>query len=233
MTFIDADDIVSNDFIENLYINIKKFNADCAAVGIKGFYSKDNLINNNGKVEMYKGEDILIGYFDKYGGFLANKIYKKEIIQNHKIQLNEQIYISEDLLFNLEYSKYCDKIVYNSTYKYFYRIHANSSFYNLDNRRWFSVLDTYELLLENYVSEEHKNVSNAIIYNCFMIIYEAKYRIKRFGKEKKEVLNKIKRLEKKCLMSKANFNTKQKIKLFLFKNMPKIVMKIKRNKMKG
>lgn len=231
VTFIDADDIVAVDFIETLYKNMKNSGADCSIIGIKSFNIKPKLdFKIKGIVTETTNEEKLFSLFNKYGGFLANKMYIRDLIIKNDIFLDESIHMSEDLLFNLLYFEKCKKVVYDKKILYFYRIYSNSSYYNINNKRWFSIIDTYKIILKKYliVSEELKNI---IIYNLFMMIFEAHYRNKKLDKDlliEKELY----KLKSKVSKMTYKFTIIQNIKIFLFKNFPDLVIKYKKIKVR-
>jgi len=234
LTFIDPDDIVAPDFIENLVLNMTSFHADCSVCGIQRFYDEEKIITLQGKLFHYTNKDMKGALFSVFGGFLANKMYKRNIIIKNNLSLNESISISEDLLFNLEYFNYCNNIVYDSTQKYYYRQYYNSSYNNLTNKKWFDIIDTYLLILKNDNLID-LNLKKIVIINFIMILFEAKQRIKKIESYDKDLDQKIKKLYKEYV-KKDNIKDakiKQKIKIILFLLMPRIVMKIKRRNLKG
>ena len=47
------------------------------------------------------------------GGVLWSKIFKKEIIVKHNLKMDKNIFMSEDLVFVLQYVSYCKIICCN------------------------------------------------------------------------------------------------------------------------
>lgn len=231
VTFVDSDDIVSKYFIENLVTNLEKSKADCSICGIKGFYHENEINwNTPSNIQIFK-ENSKNKLFTLYGGFLANKMYKRDIIIKNKLQLDPEISISEDLLFNLNYFKYTDTVVYNSKVEYYYRQYSTSSFNRLDNLKWFSVINTYEKIL-NMISGDLE-LEKEVLYNFEMILLEAKYRIKYVPNITSQQVMKIENLNQKYLKYSVfkNFNISKKIKIMIFSFFPKLTMKYKRRKM--
>ena len=174
LVFIDADDIISLDFIESLLVMLEKQEADCCVCGIKGFYNMQEIkdiksIEKSKCEETYRGVEVKNTLLGVCGGFLANKIYKTSIIKKNNLKLDEKIAISEDLLFNLQYFNYCQKIIYNKSVKYFYRQYHSSSYNNLENSNWFSVLDMYNKILCS--PKLLKNLDKEKVVNrlCFLL----------------------------------------------------------------
>lgn len=231
LVFIDSDDIVLENYIERLLRNIIDSNSDCSICGIKGFKTENQIKYIAGQKKEITSIDMAVDLFNLYGGFLANKMYKMDIIKSNELFLDENIHISEDLLFNLSYFKYCKKVFYDESIMYYYRLHSESSFYNLNNEKWFSVIDTYKVLLRKY-SKLNQELDNVITFNAMMTVYEANYRIKKYVKQS-YIEERINELELLCKDKKCNFNFRQKIKLFLFRYFSVLVMFYKRSKLKG
>lgn len=164
-------------------------------------------------------------------GFLANKMYKASIIKRNNYYLNEKIFVSEDLLFNLYYFDSCKKIVYDSSYCYFYRQHNTSAYNNLKNKKWFTVLDAYSLML----NKEKKNdqIYDEIVYNFGLTILEAKYRLDYLDYIAKEEKINLKLRLRKLEKMYVPFNRYIHLKFFLYKFFPKLIIFYKKRKMKG
>lgn len=227
--FIDSDDIIAPNFVSTLLSSINDYNADCSACGIKSFYNNNEIsYNDDEETILYDGDNLKVNLFDNMGGFLANKIYKSKIIKDNKLFLNENIAVSEDLLFNWNYFNYCKKITYSKGDKYFYRKYAESSYNKLDSKKWFSILDVYPLMI-NDLKQNETQLKRAVIYNFSMTILEANYRLK-FVKDDNDLLMKIKSQKKKYINYKffRIYTLKQKCKLIAFILFPSIVMKYKR-----
>lgn len=123
--FVDSDDYVSQEFVEKMFNHIKINRADLAICNI-------NKVNNKGiKYQDYTSFDKNIitkeEYYESinsFGGFLWNKIFKKSIIGN--LRLEEDIYYCEDELFVINYVEKCNKISCINEPLYFYCTHSNS-----------------------------------------------------------------------------------------------------------
>ena len=119
--FIDADDSVPNNYIQLLVEKISK-GYDLVACG----YIE---VSDYGRIELndfYQLQDLLTrdefvdGILRGIGGTLWAKIYRRSIIVLHKLHLNSNVYMCEDLLFNLEYCLYAQKFaaIKASLYEY-------------------------------------------------------------------------------------------------------------------
>ena len=219
ITFVDSDDIIIENFIEILYKSLKKFNEDCSICKMS---KKINKIKNNLKPpKVYNKDKIFKNLFGEFGGFLCNKMYKKNIIKNNNIYLNEKIGMSEDIIFNLDYFKYCNKVVFNYDEEYFYRFNPNSVTNDLFNKKWFTLLDTYIIILNKFEFKKN-DIYKVIIYNINILLAETKYRLK-INKIDSNVFNKkIEILEKH--KNDVKFTLLERFKMFVFNNFMKYIV---------
>lgn len=230
ITFIDADDVISPDFIQTLLHSMISTQSDCAVCNIKSFVTGQPILFSDGQNEIHSSEESRNLLFGLFHGFMANKMYKLSIIRSNDIKLNPQIAISEDLLFNFEYMQYANKIVYNYGVKYLYRQHTESAFNRLSNIRWFSVLDTMQILLKK-VNDESL-AWHSVATNYMMLSYEAKYRLKFCNHVPSEVLSKI---YSGILYAENNLNRlnmRDRFKVFIMKTVPSLVMFYRRKRFK-
>lgn len=222
--FVDSDDILDFNYFEKLKKNMSESNADLSICGIKGFKDKIIKDNHNNDTINYFDTNLADLLFGKYGGYLANKMYKRELIMKKKLILNENICICEDLIFNLEYLRHCKLVVANNDSLYYYRVHSTSSFYNYNNINWFSIIDAYNLIIQF-------NPNNPIVfYNYYMILLEAKYRQKKYFPKHFNLKDRIQNEIYKMSKNLKKMNIKQYVKIKIFYYFPNIVMKIKERK---
>lgn len=128
--FFDSDDRVPLDSIEKMVVAMEDSAGADMVIGNfisdspYGIYSGNNLENQVVSDEQFAD------YFMKaprafYYGAPWNKLYCTDIIRKANIHFDETLYWCEDLLFNLEYYKHCQKIVIlncpNGVYQYYIR----------------------------------------------------------------------------------------------------------------
>jgi hypothetical protein len=65
-----------------------------------------------------------------------NKVFRRSIIENHKIRFNPDLCIGEDFLFNLSYITHARSFVVLEAQLYHYRIHGGSLWHTNDETRW-------------------------------------------------------------------------------------------------
>lgn len=158
--FVDADDYVQENMYEEMYkqalshgssmviSNAKEQNKNAAKgnrlnfeEGIKSFSYDKKMFNS------------FIGFKYDYSNW--NKIYDHSIIKANKLLFNEQLYIWEDLLFNLQFLNFSKVITSLNKPLYNYRIHdasiiANSKThlalqYNLFYKAYLAFAESYSL----------------------------------------------------------------------------------------
>lgn len=126
--FVDSDDYIRNDALDNLQSATEKIDTDSIMFGyqkinstgksIYQFIEKGNTISLNqtqGLKALYKSS------FYPYQGYVWSKVFKKSIIDDFHIRFDENIYFNEDRLFCFEYfSKIEKQITYILDDLYFY-----------------------------------------------------------------------------------------------------------------
>lgn len=125
--FVDSDDYLNphylSNFIEGLSkdvdivfqgINYITHNQKKEIKPIKGVYTRDQLLNGISDINKFS-----------IFGYVSTKLYKTQIIKNNNLIFNEEISISEDRIFSLQYLKYCNKLSVINKSAYFYLIHNN------------------------------------------------------------------------------------------------------------
>ena len=126
LTFIDADDWVSPEYLHKLIQPMLTYDTDlvCAGYyevnakyphGLKLHDFREDYFSQNIDRKTYQSN-----LFTGVSGVLWGKLFKKDIFQRHNIQLHPKLRLSEDLLAILEYSRYIDKvfIIPDSIYYY-------------------------------------------------------------------------------------------------------------------
>lgn len=116
LSFIDADDWVSPDYLEKLITPMLNNGTDlvCAGYyevnprfpkGLKLHDFREELFNKNINKKSFQSN-----LFNGVSGVLWGKLFKKEIFDCNNILLNPNLTLSEDLLAVLEYSRFIDKV---------------------------------------------------------------------------------------------------------------------------
>ncbi len=131
--FIDADDVISPNFIENLLTGIKNADADVCVI-------KDFRIGNNSKKSVKSKRVKKTKSFDKQAGLCrlfsgkdfgvgpCNKIYKTSLLNDgDKVRFPENIFYSEDVPFVLDVFLKANRVAFIKRKAYAYRRAKNSN----------------------------------------------------------------------------------------------------------
>jgi len=172
--FVDIDDYLELDTVEQLVKNINDYNADIVVFGhnkVGQKHAKENLNKSNQFIlhSFTRAEyldNFFLYYFDQYYFYIGDKIFSSKIVKEHDIKFHESIGWDEDLIFVCEFLNRCGNVVVNSKPFYnYYRLNTGSitSKYQPKLFEWkkksFSVLKS--LLIENEVY--HKKNVNAFV----------------------------------------------------------------------
>lgn len=133
VVFVDSDDYIEKDMIQNLYDDLISKHADTCIGGFKRIYS-DKIIRfmNPFSGKCFSGNSIIDSVLVKMFGkernpsdYLEMSVWKilfsNEIIREHNIFFpSERELISEDIIFDLDYYKYATKVYMSKTIGYCY-----------------------------------------------------------------------------------------------------------------
>lgn len=228
ITFSDSDDYLENNMIFDMVELIEKEKTDLA---ICNYY--DNYETNLKQV--FFRDEVYNGIFDKrlFRGFLWNKLYKREIINKNNLKMDENIFITEDLLFNCEYLRYCNKVSYTNQRLYHYVMNPYSALhYKGLTQKYLTIIDSYKKIIRIFEEEEISSIDNAYLsyfkIMCDLIYRNSesneKYNIESIINDRKKIYVKIK---------KSNISLKRKCECFLYYNFPIIIGKLRTAVKKG
>lgn len=210
ITFIDCDDEIAEDFIENLIDNFGKSVdlAMCSYTKIKNCYT-------NGKNTIFVNQKEAYKYvLDKrINGYVWNKLFLKDIITKNKIYFSTKLNMGEDTLFVSEYLKYCKNIKIDFNKKYYYRKNENQVTNKYDGSTT-SVLFSWVAILKIYEKK------------CPEKTTEIKYRYLKKKFEFEKILESFNPPKMKIDYNK--FSLCQKLKLKVYKRFAKIIVSIKK-----
>jgi len=120
LAFIDSDDTIESNYIEVLISNANRYNSDITwcqyrqvsanAVGMKQVYIVENKLS---KGKIFNRAEAVALIFQRVPGFgsMWNKLYRRSLIIDKKIRLNEFRHRAEDWEFNIECFRQLDSMV--------------------------------------------------------------------------------------------------------------------------
>ena len=130
ITFFDPDDFLGKDYLEVLYKEITKTNADLVEIPYQRIYEETGTTKNVKLKLLQENIDYTKDFNEDYLFSLSyatwNKIYKRELIENHGLAFLEKT-VHEDVLFTIKARFFAKKIRFvNVSPQYFYRVRGNS-----------------------------------------------------------------------------------------------------------
>ena len=123
--FLDADDWIPQDSTKMLVRTAREKNADLVVgefyrvvgdkLSRKGSIETDEVLSREEYAEFMK-----ISPADYYYGVIWNKLYRRDIINQHHVRMNPEVSFCEDFIFNLEYVLHCERIAALQLPVYYY-----------------------------------------------------------------------------------------------------------------
>jgi glycosyltransferase involved in cell wall biosynthesis len=156
--FVDADDYLDERMYQQLFEITEGQQAPmaiCNAIQVanKQPFRKRLQLKNDCFFVSDKKKVMLDFLSFKYDSANWNKIYLSDIIRKNNLKFHKQLSIWEDLLFNLQFVIYTNKIVVLEEGLYYYRIHPTS----VIAASKLSVSEQYNLFYKSYLSFCNKN----------------------------------------------------------------------------
>lgn len=224
IAFIDSDDYVHKEYIQELLKKCIETKSDIAMCGIKR-------VDDNGQEleeieitdkQIQTGKEMIleINDYSTTNVVAWNKLYKRHLFNNieyPKGKLHEDEFTTHKLLYN------ANQIAITQEKLYFYRYNANSIMNSSLSIKRLHILEALEDRLKYFKTNNEEEIyNNTIIRYIDTIIYL--YNISNAKKDKeirKKILEKYKELYK-TEFKKAKLTTKKKLKIGLFKMMPNL-----------
>lgn len=233
IAFIDSDDYVEKGYIEFLYNEIIKENADISICGTININEQGKILNKSIQYEnLLDSRQTLIELLNEkyYTSVVWAKMYKTEIAK--KAIFDKNLKISEDLDYIYKILKYVKKVKVNTSKSlYYYLIRENSATTNRYNENWEKEINLSEQILLDLKKKEEKEILPYAIRRYVRINYTCIMKVLRYNQENEIYLklsNNIKKYLKEYLKS-TKISIIEKIKTILalyFKNIVKILLKI-------
>lgn len=221
--FVDSDDIIEEKTFSYVVENMK--DNDMLCFGYNLFfkdYKKKILIGMDLSEINQISEKIIVS--NEIGGYLWNKVFKREIIIKSTLEFKENIHFCEDLLFVCEYLEFCKNAKYLNINLYNYRMRRSSVSYNFYNEKNVSILNSYEILLSKYSY-------NSDYYNHFCFQYVTSYyKFRKILKNTNVNINESILKNERKIVKKTNFN--KKVQFYLLKYFPTLYIMFRNYKNK-
>lgn len=129
VTFIDSDDYINKFYLEKFDIinpdSDELVIASASIIDKFGNLIKRIRIGHQFDIPLSIEEGFVLGRL-LYFGFSWGKLYNTETVKKYNIKFPEDLSFKEDLIFMLEYLKYCSKIRFIGNIGYKYYVHIGS-----------------------------------------------------------------------------------------------------------
>lgn len=209
VTFVDGDDYVELNFLEELYNTIKKNNTDISVCAFERNYSDKTNYND---VSM---NDVIMYRFPA----AWNKMYKKDIIDKYNLRFPDGLWY-EDLHFSTRALMLSSFSITNK-YLYHYRQNDNSIMHTYDDRI-FQMYDVLEEITDfakknNLYEEQMEQIEFAKVYHILAgTTYRASFHKNFSPKMIKQIFNKVNDENPKWHKNKYIKNLSLIFRVFLF-----------------
>lgn len=170
--FVDSDDYIENDMYELLYKNIIENSAEMSICGIYDIYKGkktrkipmfQKVISKNDAMKMVLEAEVISVH-------AVNKLYKRELFDTIKYPINK---ITEDAAIILQLLDQCQKVVVDSSQKYYYFHRENSISSNKFSVRDLDTIEVWEnneYWIKNRYPELLNNVHTRVCWANFVVL---------------------------------------------------------------
>ncbi|MBR3280624.1 MAG: glycosyltransferase family 2 protein [Clostridia bacterium] len=166
--FVDSDDHILPNYIEIMVNNLKDNSIVVCGINYISNFNIIKLLD----IKSYNGCEYLkkVEYLleNNFFNSLCNKIYFKKIIDDNNIRFNLKYQNGEDLLFNIEYFKYINNVIFTNDcyYNYIDNTFGISSDYK--HKEFFNQVYLVEKLKELF---DVMNYDSKFILKKYMLVY--------------------------------------------------------------
>lgn len=127
ITFIDSDDFVANDYIQNLLKQTKEDSElDFVQGGCTNYRDSSSTYDIEQEYESVISND-KADLLERMRGLLHSKLFLAALIEKIGLRFDERIRIAEDMIFTIEYIRHVNKYAFCSERGYYYRRHSSSA----------------------------------------------------------------------------------------------------------
>lgn len=164
IVFLDPDDEINENYFKNLLNIMEKNKCDIVISGYETFPVKKVITPGYKLNTILEGRDLVLSAKNIHSNnelcFVWRNIYKLDIIKRNNIRFNEEVFIGEDVIFNLEFLLKSKRAYAVDEVLYYYRTNNANSLMrakykpNLEK----SLLKQYEV--RKYLSEEYNLLSD-------------------------------------------------------------------------
>lgn len=183
--FVDSDDFLDETICEKLYKLIISHNTGMACCGfVREFHKDDAFVTSveilPGSKGIFSLEDLRQQFGYLYEKTLAStpccKIYDMDVINSFNLKFTTDIYLGEDMLFNLQYLRHSYTIVFlnEALYHYINNSDNNSLTHKFEKNKFdfFQIQfnETEKFCMDMGLQQSMSSVSKMYLKGCFIVI---------------------------------------------------------------
>ena len=220
--FVDSDDLIAPELVEELYLCCKENNVKLSMCSILDFSGEKSLQKQtHGRVSVLSARYVCEHFFDFGASSLCAKIYHCSLIKNVRLVLNRRI--GEDATFNFPLFYGQKMVSYVHKPMYFYRRYAESTTGSY-NVHFFDELLTFDDILSFCKKNGDERIFNSMVVEYYARILAHENNVKKCCNSNEDVLNELK-LKKKNLFRMVSSIT-LKLKLYVAGLAPRVFLKL-------
>lgn len=173
ITFVDADDYIDDDYLQNLLHAIIGSNADICCCGYNCILPNDQYKWNDFESSNNISRDLFLKQLlTGTGGITWGKLYKSELIKENCITFPNNISICEDQIFAVDCWKYAHNYSAINYYGYNYNCCNESSLTKkCDMNKWQLQFEVVEILMNKLTEDFSKTECEKILISKIKNIY--------------------------------------------------------------
>lgn len=213
VTFVDSDDTIEKDYIEKMLSCYKENDVQLVICDyMERKIKSKKMTKSETLISMISGKEIM--------GYCWNKMYLNHLIKIHNIKFDENIYVCEDFLFNVQYFNYIDESYYLTESLYNYVIHSGSALTKKMDLNWLTNIDAFSLALNDVKHNYDEDTFGKYVNFFFLQNLNALMKIKlnKFDNDKylKNIKSNITRFRKVALKPKNIIDYKSVLYYYFF-----------------
>lgn len=125
LTFIDSDDWVEPEFLQNMIDELKSYPADFCMTGFRRYIEATGEINDSHRPDFAYGPTDTLLPVILFNHPIA-RLFSRSILMEHNIRFDLAIHFAEDTAFMFDYIQHTDRILVLNESQYVYRVRSGS-----------------------------------------------------------------------------------------------------------
>lgn len=143
--FLDADDTILAQYLEKMIVEF----SDCEVDMVVCSYRK-NGVKLEQENRLLTANETIYEIIQPHGakGYIGTKMFRRDIIEVEKLSFDEDIFFSEDLLFNIRYLQHANMVKFIEDALYLYEITEGSISHNWYSSRRITNMTAIERMID-------------------------------------------------------------------------------------